>query len=851
MKRFFSFLFSLVALLPVTAQISDGYYRVQNFKTSRYIILVDNKAKPIPATSTKPDLLALRTMSPFSKVVGDPGSIYYIQHISGNQYNLRSQGADAYAFAGRYLNVRKVPSASTYYAWGSAAGVDVYLYDEDSYEPDGVILTGGDEEYRRWKVLPVDASGDNYFGLTPETTVGGVGYTSLYASFPYSFASSGMKAYAVTRVDGDMAIWQEVSGSVAPSTPLVIACAGTGSSSNRLNILSSGGSAPQTNCLRGVYFNTNEFESSLPIYTTDFHFNAKPYDPNTMRLLGVTSKGKLGFIKSNVQYLPKNRAYLEVPAGSPDEITLVTQAEYDAVIAADVVTVTADDKTKVYGDALPQFTYTVTGTGTLSGQPQLTTTATQSSAVGTYPITVQKGTVTNRQFNGVNGTLTVTKAALSVTARSYTIKQNEPLPAFAYDITGFRLGENSTVLTAQPQLSCNVPADKTPGTYAINVAGAVAQNYDITHTAGTLTILPADPITITANSFERLYGDANPELTYTVSGGTVSGTPVLRCEAVPGSPVGQYAITVEAGTVNYPNLVLVAGQLTVNPATVTVSAGNYSMKQTDPRPEFVPTFSGWKNGETEAVLTVQPVLTTDAPADNTPGEYDVNVSGAEAPNYLFTYQAGKLIILEADQIVVIASDATMTYGDEVPQLSYTIEGDAAIEGQPAITCQATPQSPVGQYTITVERGTITWPNVRFVNGTLTVSKAPLTASVGTYTMVQFDELPDFLVHYEGFRNGDDESVLTVLPTVSCEATPDSAPGVYPIVVTGGEAQNYEVNCQNGQLVITVNVGVAAVRFATPVDIYTLTGRLVRRDATTTAGLPRGVYVVNGRKLVVK
>ena len=854
MKRFVFSLLSAVLASTAMAQFNgNGYYRVQNFESSRYIILVDNKAKPVSGSSTKPDLLALRTVSPFSTVVSDPGSIYYIQHISGTQYNLLSQGTDAHAFAGRYLNVRKATNLPTYYAWGTSGGVDVYLYDEESLDPDGVILTGGDEGFRRWKILPLEATGDNYFGLQPEVTAANVRYTSLYASFPFSFASSGMKAYAVTKVDGDMAIWKEVSGNVAPSTPLIIACAGAAPSDNRLNILQSGGSQPSGNLLKGVYFNTNEFESYRPIKSTDFHFNATPYDPNTMRLLGVTSQGKIGFVKANVDYLPKNRAYLTVPAGSPDEITLVTEAEYNAAIAADAVTVTADNKSKVYGDALPQLTYTVSGTGTLKGQPELTTTATQASPVGNYPIVVGKGTVTNRQFTAVNGTLTVTKAMLTVTARSYTIKQNEPLPTFEADITGFRLGETKAVLTAQPQLSCNVPADKTPGVYTITVSGTTAQNYDVTHVAGTLTIQQADPITITANNLSRVYGDANPELTYTVSGGKVKGTPLLHCEAVPGSPIGDYDITVEAGSIDYPNLILKPGKLTVTPASVTVKANSYTMKQTDERPVFTASFSGWKNGETEEVLTAQPVFTTNAPADNTPGVYDITVSGAQAQNYVFTYQSGKLTILDADQMVVTANSVTMVYGDELPQLTWSIQGDMAVEGQPIITTEATSQSPVGVYAIKVERGSLTWPNISFVDGTLTITKAPLTASVGTYTIVEGDELPEFVITYDGFRNGDDVSAITVQPTATC-MLPDIWPvpaGNYSIVLAGGEAPNYDFNYVDGQLVVQVNVAVKAIIFQKPVDVYTLTGRLVRSQALTTAGLPAGVYVAGGRKIIVR
>ena len=38
---------------------------------------------------------------------------------------------------------------------------------------------------------------------------------------------------------------------------------------------------------------------------------------------------------------------------------------------------------------------------------------------------------------------------------------------------------------------------------------------------------------------------------------------------------------------------------------------------------------------------------------------------------------------------------------------------------------------------------------------------------------------------------------------------------------------------------------------TPRNIYDIRGRLVRRNATTTEGLPAGVYVCEGRKFVVK
>jgi hypothetical protein len=523
----------------------------------------------------------------------------------------------------------------------------------------GELMTGGDEFCRHWKILPVSSSGDNYFGLKPDVTVSGQHYSSLFASFGFTFTSSSMKAYAVTKVDGDIAVYQEVSGQVAPSTPVFVLCAGADPSVNRLNLFLTGGNTPSVNLLKGVYFNTNEFQAERPIWDTDFHYNALTYNPSTMRLLGVTSQGKLGFVTSSVTTVPKNKAYLVVPAGTPDELTLMTQAEYDAFIASDAVTVTADNKTMVYGNSLPDFTYTVSGTGTLKGQPVLSTTATSSSPVGQYAITVQQGTVSNHLFTPVNGILTITKAMLSVTARSYTIKQNEPLPDFIADITGFMLGETASVLTTSPQLSCNVPAAKTPGTYTITVSGAQAQNYDFTYTSGTLTILPADPITITANSFQRTYGDANPVLTYTITGGSVTGTPVLSCEATPQSDVGEYTISIQAGTVDYPNLTLVPGKLTVNKATLTATAQSYIITQDDDLPQYEVLLSGFRNGDDASCIITMPTAYTELP-DELPipvGTYQIFVQGGDARNYLFAYVKGLLTVNIGSGISTVMSFA--------------------------------------------------------------------------------------------------------------------------------------------------------------------------------------------------
>ena len=86
-----------------------------------------------------------------------------------------------------------------------------------------------------------------------------------------------------------------------------------------------------------------------------------------------------------------------------------------------ILTVTADDKTKAYLDPLPAFTFSITGL--LSGEtqsvinalPVAQTTATQSSDVGTYPITLTGGDDNNYDFSFVSGELTITQIEQIIT----------------------------------------------------------------------------------------------------------------------------------------------------------------------------------------------------------------------------------------------------------------------------------------------------------------------------------------------------------------------------------------------------------------------------------------------------
>ena len=151
--------------------------------------------------------------------------------------------------------------------------------------------------------------------------------------------------------------------------------------------------------------------------------------------------------------------------------------------------------------------------------------------------------------------------------------------------------------------------------------------------------------------------------------------------------------------------------------------------------------------------------------------------------------------------ILKANDYTREYGELNPAFGYTVDGDN-IEGEPDVYCDATATSPVGTYPIRISRGSISDENVDYVDGTLTITKAPITITANSYTRVEGDPNPPFEVTYSGFKNGETDAVLTQMPTVTTTATMDSEVGTYDIEASGAEAQNYTFNYVKGILTIT-------------------------------------------------
>ncbi|MCM1153618.1 MAG: C10 family peptidase [Muribaculum sp.] len=90
------------------------------------------------------------------------------------------------------------------------------------------------------------------------------------------------------------------------------------------------------------------------------------------------------------------------------------------------------------------------------------------------------------------------------------------------------------------------------------------------------------------------------------------------------------------------------------------------------------------------------------------------------------------------------------------------------------------------------------------------------------------------------------------PVLTCSATKESPAGEYPIVVEKGTLNGESVMLTNGVLRVIGESGVDAVDMENgPFDVYSIDGKMILHNAESLNGLDKGIYIVNGHKIIVK
>lgn len=322
----------LSAPLAASAQITgDGYYRVKNNASERFITITDDIVGEVNMSSTTADLSNITTWRGFDYVKSNPASVIYIEAV-GNKYNLKGQGTSIYDISGGrvYIDIKSKnkDNNNPYYFSITYSGAELRLYDNSTKKDKGGVDQTGDVKYSYWNILPITDDDYNYLGLQPTVKAGDDWYGTIYASYPFKVASEGVTLYYVDGVkDGEFQL-KEITSEVKPaSTPMVFKCSSDDPANNKIIPVADITTAPTDNLMGGTLF-----ASSIRK-----HIKRVEFDATTMRVLGKNSDGDLIFTTAKPEqltdnsYIPMNTAWLNVPSGLTGDFKLVSRDNFTGI----------------------------------------------------------------------------------------------------------------------------------------------------------------------------------------------------------------------------------------------------------------------------------------------------------------------------------------------------------------------------------------------------------------------------------------------------------------------------------------------------------------------------------------
>lgn len=453
--------------------------------------------------------------------------------------------------------------------------------------------------------------------------------------------------------------------------------------------------------------------------------------------------------------------------------------------------------------------------------------------------------------------LTITKAPLTVRAKSYNRPYGAGNPALEIEYIGLKNNEYENladVFSVMPKVATDAGADAR-GSYDIYfTTEGVARNYAITHENGILSIdkirrtivWPEDqrnlviPVGETVELSAYLLSEADGkasindiryELTDNdrervvlseVAQGRYAITGMVRTEGDTFVTITVYA----DGDDTYEEAIPVSGTIKVvapdgDAAKVNVIVSNVtsiydgspravSVKVTDVETgESVPDFSIYYEGDQMASVPTLYPSTQDAPVDA--GIYNVTVR-ATLGSVTYAYTAKNKMVIAPKPVVVTARSFEIKYGETLPSFAnaYDYNKNDFLNGQDFLVGQAPKvrieayNGKAGTYRLTPYSAQDFGRNyvITFVSGQMKINKAIAVISADNKESVYGKDLEELTYSVSGLVNGETLKDLGFAPRISSTVTRTSDAGAYPITFSDNyTSDNYDVTYVNGQYVI--------------------------------------------------
>jgi len=544
-------------------------------------------------------------------------------------------------------------------------------------------------------------------------------------------------------------------------------------------------------------------------------------------------------------------AALPVNAGSYTVAASITDGSYHGSASGTMIinkaplTVTADDKSKTYGEDNPDLSVTYTGfvgaddQTSLDLNPIVTTGALQNSDVGDYPVTVSGGSDDNYSFIYFDGTLSIIKANQSISFDALPDKVFGAVdsPLFATASSGLAvsfISSNTAVATVTGNMLHVVGI----GTTIITASQAGSINYNAApDVPQTLNVYTANA-TITLDNLTTTYSGIAQAVTATTAPAGLSVDITYDGSATLPVNAGSYTVEASINDVSFHGSA--SGTMTIGKASLAVKADDKTKIYGEENPVLTITYTGFLGTDAEGDLDAPPVVVTTGLQDSDAGSYPITASLGADNNYTFTYTDGVLTINKEDQVITFNALPNRTYGDADFSVSAVASSSLLVDfvsSDPAVaTVTGNTVQIVGAGTTVLtasQDGSVNYNSAPGVSHSLTIDKAMLTFIADSKSKEYLAQIPALTYTISGFVRSDGPEELNTLPIITTTGLQSSDAGTYPITIAGGSDNNYTYLYIPGELTIikilqTITVGQLPEKLLVQEE-YTL-------EATSTSGL---------------
>ena len=470
-------------------------------------------------------------------------------------------------------------------------------------------------------------------------------------------------------------------------------------------------------------------------------------------------------------------------------------------IAPKIVIVTIRDAKKTYGEEDPELNYTVVddrGRAYDASAIGLTVAREEGDDVGRYAIKATYNDDADYTVLVNEGVFTINPKTVKISIDNQMKFYGDDDPTLTYFVSD---GKGNTVKGSEIGLNIAREEGEKVGRYTINATYNDDPNYNVTVNKGTLIILPK-VVTVSIDDAEKVYGEEDPELTYTVT--DAQGNPYdaekigLTVAREEGDNAGQYAIKATYNDDTNYIVIVKNGTFTIKKIVVNVDIDDAEKTYGEEDPAFTYTVTD-AQGESFDASVIE--LNVARHEGEDAGVYFIDASYNGDPNYAVYVNLG-FFTIHKKVVNVVIDDAEKTYGDADPELTFTATDadenpfDASVLRMSAVRAFG---ERVGEYTIYASYRLNPNYDVNVTRGTFTINPKTVNIVIDNIEKPYGADDPE-LTYTATDAEGNPVDVSALRVKLTREE--GEYIGEYAITATYRENANYIVNVTDGVLTIT-------------------------------------------------